>query len=90
MNEPAKLGIPFDPLGEYEPHDTIYTLTVYIPEKVPGAFSQWWEKHQGVDYSKYYARPKRYENQDYKDQGDALSPRVQVFACSSQRQGEKV
>jgi hypothetical protein len=44
----------FDPLGEYEHHDNIYTLVVYIPKRIPGRVSRWIEKHSApVDYSTY-------------------------------------
>lgn len=38
---PARLGVPFDAEGEYEPHDTIYTLTVLVPEKLPSKLRKW-------------------------------------------------
>lgn len=64
---PGKVGIPFDPLGEYEDHNTIYTLTVLIPEKIPGRFSQFINRRP-VDYSYYESE------RDYRTGGSKFAP----------------
>jgi hypothetical protein len=54
MRAIPKLYTPIDPLGEYENDNTIYTLTVYVPEQIPSRYAQWIEKRSNpVDYSSY-------------------------------------
>jgi hypothetical protein len=43
-----------DPLNEYEDYNTIYTLMVFAPDKIPGAIRKWlYDKTHPIDYTTY-------------------------------------
>lgn len=46
-----------DPLGEYEDQNSIYTLTAYVPDRIPNRYQQWVEfRSSPLDYSSYDPR----------------------------------
>ncbi|KAF2641995.1 hypothetical protein P280DRAFT_517001 [Massarina eburnea CBS 473.64] len=84
----SKLGQPFDPLGEYEDHDTIYTLSVSIPPRPPPRYLPSFLTRQPVSAVPHHiirptplqSDPQTYDNFHPRDLSDMKTKTVKVKA----------